>query len=315
MQIDRIRSLPIGNWKDVERAFDSFSRDRAQWIFRGLTNDAYDLETTLDRDVGTLWGDSRALSSKNPGVRRGELRRVLQGGPAKQAMWKVERRLLREFTRQYHHVADASSTPEDALESLSIMRHYGAPCRLLDFTYSWFVALFFALDGARGAASVWAIDMDWLDREVRSARQRILSPTARRLYGDDAQLRKDATAEAILWAKPAKRGVVALNPRRLNPRLVVQQGVFLCPLDVSAPFIDNLGALLTRSGGRGRIKRYVISEDADTRRGLLRRLQRMNMNRATLFPGLDGFATSLRTYLANAHLFERSADFHAGRWK
>jgi hypothetical protein len=315
MQLDRIPSIPIRNWRDAERAFDSFSRDSSQWVFRGLTDAQYDLETTLDRDVGVLWGASGPLSSKDPGVRRAELRRVLQTGPAKQAMWKVERRLLREFARQYHHFADNSSTPEDALEWLSIMRHYGAPCRLLDFTYSWFVALFFALDGARGAASVWAIDMDWLDREVRSARRRILSPKARRLYEEDAQLRKDATSEAILWANPAKRGVVALNPRRLNPRLVIQQGVFLCPLDVSAPFIDNLGALLTPSGVRDRLKRYVISEDADTRRDLLRRLQRMNMNRATLFPGLDGFATSLRTYLANAHLFERSSVFHSGRWK
>ena len=76
----------------------------------------------------------------------------------------------------------------------------------------------------------------------------------------------------------------------------------------------NLEAMLARSKRQDRIRRYTITNGIDSRRNLLRRLQRMNMSRATLFPGLDGFAASLRTYLANADLFGRSADFHEGRW-
>jgi hypothetical protein len=41
-----------------------------------------------------------------------------------------------------------------------------------------------------------------------------------------------------------------------------------------------------------------VVDDPNFRLDILQRLYRMNMNRATLFPGLVGFAESLRTLLA-----------------
>src|SRR3989304_1877564 len=43
-----------------------------------------------------------------------------------------------------------------------IMQHYGAPTRLLDFTYSVYVAAYFAVEEAEDDCVVWAVDGPWV---------------------------------------------------------------------------------------------------------------------------------------------------------
>ena len=46
---------------------------------------------------------------------------------------------------------------EDDFQWLALMQHHGAPTRLLDFTWSPYVAAFLALERAVDDAAVWAI--------------------------------------------------------------------------------------------------------------------------------------------------------------
>jgi hypothetical protein len=299
----------IKGWEDVVRLFGEFSDSGRQWVFRGLSDAKWELETTLDRAVGGLWGELAV--AKDSDTRRRELRRVLQGGAGRERVDLVERRLLREFVRQYHHFRRSRPAMGDVMEWLSLMRHYGAPCRLLDFTYSWFAALFFALDRAEGGTAVWAIDSDWAD-EAATAQ---LPRRARQALAEDPQLRREDTWKLVFWRRDPRLFVLPVNPYRLDPRLVVQQGVFLCPGSVSVPFSENLEGMMRRADGRRRVRRFVIEGGATTRRRLLERLWRMNMNTATLFPGLDGFSNSLWSYLVFAANFRQSAHFRRGVWK
>jgi hypothetical protein len=98
-------------------------------------------------------------------------------------------------------------------------------------------------------------------------------------------------------------------PRSLHERVTLQQGVFLCPGDVECPFEDNLAAVLARPrSGAPPLVQFVIQDKDDLRDEIRRRLDRMNVSEAVLFPGLDGFARSLDRYLVNADLFMRSTE-------
>src|SRR5690606_13796741 len=92
------------------------------------------------------------------------------------------------------------------------------------------------------------------------------------------------------------------NPFPLHRRLIIQQGVFACPADITVPFLTNLNVQGTHA--RGSVARVTLAFDEQAKRAALAELLEMNVDRATLFPGLDGFAQSLR---ARIPLYQRVA--------
>lgn len=173
----------------------------------------------------------------------------------------VEFRLVREFQRHpevCEHLLDA----DDYLGWLALMQHHGAPTRLLDWSYSPFVAAYFAFealvsDRSKPAKSVhaivWALDVEWLTRRIRHR----LSPREWRIYG-----KKDSQSFKKLFVdrRPALRFVGTAIPRLLNQRLSLQQGVFLCPGDVTRTWSENLSAL-AGPRQRPRIRPFVMGRD------------------------------------------------------
>lgn len=210
------QEIHVDSWIKLRNKLDAISAREGEWLFKGLPKCDYQLETTLERAVRRYWPDG-----------------VL---PAQTSVTKIEDGLVREFMRQIHRYAPNEFADRDhPVERLALMRHYGAPSRLLDWTYSPYVAAFFALE--------------------------------------------------------------KVNPVRMTERLVIQQGIFLCPGNVERSFEDNLVESLREKHDVALVK-IVISGDAATRRSILLELHRMNMNRAVLFPGLEGFASSLDRFVA-----------------
>ncbi|MEO7650617.1 MAG: FRG domain-containing protein, partial [Bryobacteraceae bacterium] len=95
-----------------------------RWIFRGQSNSTWGLTTSMERLR------FRYSSTSN---------KALSGE-------KAEALLLREFKRHYHRYTDPTPDLRDDLEWLAIMQHHGAPTRLLDWTFSEYIALFFAIN-------------------------------------------------------------------------------------------------------------------------------------------------------------------------
>ena len=92
--------------------------------------------------------------------------------------------------------------------------------------------------------------------------------------------------------------VTPVRPFRMNQRLTIQQGLFLCANQPLLGFRRCLAALLVHGKKRGLatkdwLHKFVVAPEA--RLDVLRILNRLNINSATLFPGLDGFCRSLRT--------------------
>src|SRR5262249_13974079 len=88
-----------------------------------------------------------------------------------------------------------------------------------------------------------------------------------------------------------KAAIAPANPFRLNERLTIQKGLFLCAGDVSITFMDNLSAFNPNDDC---LKKLIIPKKLHAE--FIETLSYMNVDRATLFPGLDGFAASLGVY-------------------
>src|SRR5207245_2118376 len=91
--------------------------------------------------------------------------------------------------------------------------------------------------------------------------------------------------------------VVPMNPLWLDERLSVQQGVFLCPVAVNKPFMQNLGVTPSEDG-TGNVVKLKLRCDPRFLKDALRHLHEMNINRTSLFPGVDGLAQSLGNAIA-----------------
>ena len=215
---------------------------------------------------------------------------------------EVEVRMLREVkrrARQYlHHLPD----DDDEIGWLALLRHHGAPTRLLDFTKSFYVAAWFAVEAADADAAVWAVD---LPRLRRAAERRL------RAHGFE-ELPEDpwSCARELLARRDLGRGVVAVEPFLVDERVAAQQGMFLLALDPAASFVDNLAATFEAApfDPAGLPVHDYPGADAEAslaapvveivlpqqvHRSARDDLWRMNLTAASFFPGLDGFARSL----------------------
>jgi hypothetical protein len=208
---------------------------------------------------------------------------------------EIELGLFRKFKRQsglfLQHVPDQS----DYMEWFALMQHHGAPTRLLDWTYSFFVALYFAVaelekdqDG-----ELWAVDLKYLLKRVRRL---FPKKSDRRCAEDDPNAQVYSNFERMFMLRRPKQFVCPMNPYKHNTRLTIQQGLFLCPGDITRSFAENLESHFPSQKGLDEHLRVFRIENR-ARSELMQMLYRMNVGEASLFPGLDGFAKSFRDVL------------------
>jgi hypothetical protein len=251
----------IPSWDDLRNALTQLDH---RWAFRGMANANWPLMTSLER------------LSISPKV-------------------EAEQYLLTTFQRRAHHYVRDCPTLDDYLEWMALMQHHGSPTRLLDFTRSPYIALFFALEQQRdltAQVALWAINLEACKQTAIT----ILSPSnadqtislGKPDTFKEAFMREHAPPDPLAPPLPAPLCVAPIQPFRMNERLTIQQGLFLCPAQIMTPFEANLSAMgLTDS----QFKRFVFN--AALRGDILSELNQMNINRASLFPGIDGFAQSL----------------------
>jgi len=143
----------FSSWEEFRKVISD--NTYRSWAFRGQSDSSWPLYTSLSRHLLT--------------------RRVHRSAWSRQ-----ERRVLRIFKRKAHLLLQHLPKDTDAFEWLALMQRHGAPTRLLDFTWSPFVASFFALEHATTDAAVWALFPPALNnRPYRTKR------SSRRVTGDE----------------------------------------------------------------------------------------------------------------------------------
>ncbi len=225
------------------------------WCFRGQANAEWSLKSSMSRHI--------------------EVSKVCND------VWKLqETRIRRIFQRKSHLFLD--DIPEDdELEWLALMQHHGAPTRLLDFTWSPYVAAFFALERATSDAAIWAINLPLLweihsRHKIGGVKVTEADPRSR----DAFERYYLPNRSAFVWQG---------DPFRMPQRVVAQSGTFL----VSSHLGMTVEAILAGYPGSGELLVQFVLQTSKLRAEAMASLYSMNITQATLFPGLDGLARSM----------------------
>jgi hypothetical protein len=248
--------LHFKTWNDYRHFVDELSEN---WVFRGQAAAGWGLENAIERT---------------------DFIRHYKG---------IEREFVAEFERGARNYLNKDETPGHLIEWLALMQHHGAPTRLLDFTKSPYIAAYFAFElnpVAHGEArSIWAVNIHHLrTRAVEALRQYYAAGLDRSQGVID-----EALFEQIFYDNRCSL-IFPVEPFRMNRRYSLQQSIFVSTGNSYEPFMQQLSFL------GDDIKKSVIKIElpANLQKPVLRDLQKMNLNRASLFPDLDGYALSLK---------------------
>ncbi len=263
----------IKTWKDfIDYKGDNLSDD---WVYRGQSDD-YRLTTSLERAQEYFKIEKLDL-------------------PATE--WQMIRDYRRRFQGEREDVLN-----KDILYCLALMQHHGAPTRLLDFTWSIYIGAFFALENSKKLPVLWCINTGWIDKAAKS----IVGAKGRERWVD--KTRNDESFNFMYRSDNPKKFACIENPIQHNTRLIIQQGIFLCPGDISSPLIENLQSMKYYNDEK-HILKLILDFDHSERISALKELHRMNITRASLFPGLDGYSQSMKQLMP---LYKHMADKKAG---
>jgi len=256
----RIFRQPVSDWSqfvDIVAGWPGFRN----WAFRGQGSADWKLHSSLSRHIGL-------------------------SGVCEEAWPLQEERIRRIFERKAHLFI--SDTPHDELEWLALMQHHGAPTRLLDLTWSPYVAAFFALERATGDAAVWAFNLPLMwqraERGIDGVRMQDIDPRRRGNFEKYYLPNKFA----FVWQG---------DPFRMPQRVVAQSGTFLVSGHLGLTVEEILERYpRTRGARNSREDALLIQFVFDTERvraDAMASLYSMNITQSTLFPGLDGLARSM----------------------
>lgn len=119
-------------------------------VFRGHADQSWELSTTLERAANCF-------------------------NSPRQALWMHEKDIINRFRARAHNYIQSPPKDEDYIEWLSLIQDYGGPTRLLDFTRSFNIAAFFAMEFAEKDLCIWAVN--YVGLFVRAVNKKHIEPS------------------------------------------------------------------------------------------------------------------------------------------
>jgi FRG domain len=245
----------VETWKEFQEITASSKYRR--WAFRGQRKSDYLLTSTLTR--------------------------YLQDYKIRRASWHIqEARIIRIFRRKASLFLQHVPKEDDIFHWLAMMQHHGAPTRLLDFTWSPFVAAFFALEKARSDCAIWAVNFHLLKEKKYFFEQENMTMKAPRPEKGIDHYLEFYTENSVPF-------ITAGEPYSMTQRQIAQSGTFLVPGILDKPIE---GILSNESSPENLVVKFIL-DAKKIRDEAMESLYYMNITNATLFPGLEGLARSL----------------------
>jgi hypothetical protein len=273
--IDYFERIELKTWSEFKELAEN---SRLEWIFRGQSNSEWDLETTLQRS------------------------NIIENFP------HFEDEILDDFKRGLKFYLDKEELPESTLEYFSMLQHFGAPSRLLDFTKSPYIAAYFAFEQASEQiekVAIWVVNkINLFQRSIYYFENKIdFTKNKNTNYTFDDLVFEDAFEKS---KRENFNCIFPTEPINQNKRYHFQQSIFLTQGNPYEQFGKQLDFINKDILKKTFMKVTIPSTE---KKNAIRDLIKMNVNRATLFPGLDGFAKSLLLKFGNLSTFEETFKF------
>lgn len=257
------------NWQEInsalwQKSIDEYGNYRPRIAFRGLSHNYGNLKTSIQRIGGPSITHSKS-----------------------ELEWR-ERRIIETFST---YAIDELPIGFSDWEVILLGQHYGLPTRLLDWTSSPYVALFYAtqdtskfdLDGI-----IWCVSrvesIDTLPDKMKN----ILSTKSSKIFYLDTlktafplglkQLDKEVANNTMIWFEPPS----------VSPRIVNQFALFSLMPGVDSSYWEWLEEHSEFLWG--------IPISASLKKEVRQRLQVMNITERTIYQGLEGTAKWLASF-------------------
>ncbi len=249
----------VNSWSELldELYADSWQKDiqryRSKYVFRGLSCSGYELKTSLIR----LGGDYCSL----------------------------EFHLIRNF-KKYSRIS--SSADFTVWKWLTLAQHHGLPTRLLDWTYSPFIALHFVTseighfdqDGA-----IWCVDFAAIHRTLPQKVKAVLDDEKANAFTIE-MLSKVTETLTDFEKLSAEAFVLFFEPPSMDDRIVNQFALH----SVASNPCSLLNELL-RERFPEYYKRVIVPKELKWE--IRDKLDQANINERVIFPGLEGLCSWL----------------------
>jgi hypothetical protein len=257
-----MKAETISSWREFDDAIATASsagprggRAHSSLVFRGLARSSYSNLHSLAR-LGADYGE-------------------------------LERHLIRNF-RKYAHRERPGPTLWDWL---SLAQHHGLPTRLLDWTFSPFIAAHFATATSPDQqAVVWAVDCAAAHELLPDELRRSLDDEGATVFTTELLAAHAPTLHALDELGGEEPFVLFFEPPSLDDRIVNQSAVLSTLADGEATMDDWLEKHEELS--------HAWRLPPDAKAQIRERLDQANITERVLMPGLDGLATWLRRYYA-----------------
>jgi hypothetical protein len=286
-----IYEVAANTWKEALSIYNLICQKNPIWAFRGQSNNKWPLSTKFERE-----GKKHQL---NPYFYR-----------------TCEKNIIREFMRQASQYISVLPAKDDTIDWLSLIQHFGGPTRLLDFSYSFYVAAFFATINSETDSIIWCINVNSLIEKNEFFSEQLNHIGYHNTVQNCVEFANKVLASNQFDKKSKLNqisSVCVVEPFVQQQRLGIQQGFFLFPTNIEESFEFNLIRSLSIEGKNlekslfKKIKRSELNKINGDSLSILKlllskemkyevsnQLRSMNITDATLFPGIDGFARSLQ---------------------
>jgi hypothetical protein len=247
-------------------------KQKNRFLFRGCVDSAFDLRPSLAR-----------LSDNRPWV-------------GSDYLHHLETACTNAFEIRAPNLIDSRLLPQrganvglplaDSIRWWQFMQHHGASTRLLDWSASPYVALYFAIeDSPQTDGAVWMIDYGGVSDRMSDVRKDRGLSNEFPLVASTRYPERDKWTDQLFF-------LAATAP---NERMIAQSSWFSC---AALPETDHAIAIANAvlSAERPGMWSEKIVVPAHAKQAIARELWSMNISHASLYPGLDGFAQSLRRW-------------------